>query len=369
VNTGLRLIPLEKKMIGAGLTPIVQLSPLTQRVRVRGYLLRSLLTIVQGAGATAIKGNALARMYAQIVMGKRIRATGRMLDVLAWSMRGADVNAPADVPAAAGTYKRMCEVLIPLADLDAFEPGDTAPHARMFGDESIELTFADFAALFGANTTITGTVKPLAIAEPTDGTVVASPTRLNYGDFVGGTVLLPRGVYSHAVIYKEDGTPLTTAEISSLTVSVDGEIVANRLGLDDLAALWNLTRAKGAAFQAESATAPVAGEQVNDAPGVAAAAPDTISVEFLPLIFPTSRYKLTKLLHAESQVQLDYEGSATGVRVAYRQIEEQNAEQVAKAAAKLGVPHLTGMRNKTLSKGAPGDDRHVRLLPKRLGSV
>jgi len=366
--SGLRLIPLERKSIASSLTPIVQLSVITQKVRVRGYLLRAALTITQGAGAVLLRGSLLSRMFASVVLGKRIRATGRLLDVLGWMMRGADFNLPADVPAAAGVYKRTVELLIPLSDMQAAEPGDTAAHARMFSDETIDLAFSEFATVFGANTTIVGTLKSFAVAEPGDLTVVATPTRINYADFAGGTVLLPRGTFSHAVLYREDGSAITSAELSALTISIDGEVVANRLTIDDLTNLWNLVRARGAGQQVESTTVPDAGEELTSEPGVAAAASDLVSVEFLPLVFPTDRYKHTRLAHAEAQLQVDYEGTATNVRIGYRQVEEQGPVEVAKAAAKLGVPHLTGVRTKSIGKTAPSDSRAQRLLPKRLGN-
>lgn len=365
--SGLRLIPLERKSIASTLTPIIQLSVLTQKVRVRGYLLRAALTITQGAGAVALRGSLLSRVFASVVLGKRIRATGRLLDVLGWMMRGADFNLPADVPAAAGVYRRTVELLIPLSDMEAMEPGDTAAHARMFADETIDLAFAEFGAVFGVNTTITGTLKSFAVAEPGDNTVVASPTRINFSDFAGGTVLLPRGTYSHAVLYREDGTPITSAEVSALTISIDGEVIANRLSVDDLTNLWNLVRAKGAGTQLESATVPDAGEELTSEPGVAAGATDVVSVEFLPIVFPVSRYKHTRLAHAEAQLQVDYEGTATNVRIGYRQVEEQGPAELVKAAAKLGVPHLaSGGRSKTIGKTQPADERAQRLLPKRL---
>jgi hypothetical protein len=301
--SGLRLLPLERKNVATQLTPIIQLAPLTQKVRVRGWLLRANLLIVQGAGATLIRGSNLARYIGGCVIGKRIRSTGKLLDVLGWAMRGADMNLPADVPAAAASYRRTVELFIPLADMEASEPGDTSPHAAMFRDESIELAFADFASVFGANTTITGLLKTYAVAEPADGTVVATPTRINYADFAGGTVLLPRGTYSHILIYKEDGSAITSAELSNITISIDGEVIFNRVSIDDIANLWNLNRAKGAAVQVESATVPVAGEELTSEQGAAAGAADSVSVEFLPLVFPVSRYKLSRLAHAESQVR------------------------------------------------------------------
>lgn len=364
--SGLRLIPLERKSVASSLTPIIQLAVMTQKVRILGYLLRAKLTIVQGAGAAAISGSALSRFIANAVVGKRIRATGRLLDVLGWMMRGADMNLPADVPAAAATYKRTVELFIPISDMDAASPFDTAAHARMFNDETLDLAFADFASVFGANSTITGTMYPFAVALPGDPTVVATPTRINYADFAGGTVLLPRGHYSHAVLYHEDGTPVTSTEISALTISIDGEVIANRVGIDDLANLWNMVKAKGAAVQGLSTTAPVAGEELVDEPGAAGGATDVVSTEFLPILFPATRYKLTHLPFAQGQLQVDYEGTATNLRIGYRQLEEQGPAEVAKAAAKLGVPHLTNARSKTIGKTAPSDSRAQRLLPKRL---
>jgi hypothetical protein len=367
--SGLRLIPLERKSIAASLTPIISLAVMTQKVRILGYLLRANLIITQGAGAVALPGSTLSRYLQSAVVGKRIRATGRWLDVLGWMMRGADFNLPYDVPAAAGVYRRTVELVIPIADMDAANPLDTAAHARMFSDETLDLAFADFASVFGANTTITGQLKPFAIALPGDAATVATPTRINYADFNGGSVLLPRGTLSHAAIFKEDGTPLTSAEISSLTISVDGEVIAQRLGVDDIANLYNFAKAKGTEVQRQSASVPDAGEELNSEPGAAAGASDVVSVDFLPLVFPTTRYSLSHVAHAEGQVQVDYEGSATAIRIGYRQLEEQGPAEVAKAAAKQGVGHLKAMRSKTSDGIAPPTGRLARLLPKQLGNA
>jgi len=366
---GLRPIALEKKAIATGSRFPIQLAPLPPKVRVRGLLLRALLTIVQGAGASAVTGVALSRFLASAVVGKRVRATGMFIDKLAHLMAGKDFNYPPGVPADAGTYTRMVELFIPWADLHQLEQLDTAAGARMYSDESLELEFADFATVFGANTTMTGTLKTYAVTEPFDGAVVASPTRMNYQDVGGQSIILPAGTYSHLFAYKETGLGITSAEISAVSLTVDGEQVLNRVSIDDLTCLWNLMRARGAAVQSASDTVPVAGEELTSEPGAAAAAGSGITVEVVPLIVTPERYKLTHLLHAESQVQVDFEGTLTsGFRLGYRMVEEQSPEQVAKAAAKLGSPHLTKSRPKASGKTSPSDPRAHRLLPKRLGA-
>lgn len=362
---GLRQLNLERKTISSGGTPIVQLSTINQRVRLPGIMLRAVLTIVQGAGATLISGANLSRVFQSVVLGKRIRTTGRFLDVLGWLMAGRDFSQPADVPAAAGTYRRIVDLVVPLADFDALSPFDTAPHAKMFSDETLDLAFADFAATFGANSTITGQLRPYAYAMPGDQAVVASPTRINFSDFAGGSALLPRGTFSHMVLYKEDGTALTSAEISALSVSIDGEQVVNRASIDDIACLWNWAKAKGSGLLVSSATGPIGGESLPDQPDPAAGASDAVSVPFLPILFPAHRYKMTHLVTARAQVQVDYEGTASSVRIGYRQIEEVGEEAFEKAKQKLGVPHLAGVRSKTIGKTDPSDDRARRLLPKR----
>lgn len=367
--SGLRLIPLETRALATASRYPIQLSPLPARYRVRGLLLRFILTVTQGAGAVAISGNALSRLVASLVVGKRIRGTGMLFDRLGWLMAGKDFSTPPGVPAAAGAYSRIVELYVPFSDLHQVEQLDTAPGARMFSDESLEMETGDFVSLYGANTTVAGTQRTYAVAEPFDGAVVAAPTRINYIDWTGKDVLLPAGTYSHIFLFKEDGTGVTSAEVTAVSIEVDGEQVAARLGIDDIAALWNLHRASGAGNYIASDTAPTPGEELTSEPGAAAGAGGTVTMEVVPLIVTPPRYKLTHLLHAESQVKVSFEGSATSFRIGYRQVEETSDDNVARAVAKLGVPHLDASRPKTAKGTLPSDARHRRLLPKRVGKV
>ena len=366
--SGLRLIPLEVKSLASGQRPIIQLMTLPPKYRVRGFLFRAVLAVVQSGSPVLVTGTTLSRILSSVVIGKRVRATGMLLDRLNWLTIGKDFNLPADVPAAVGTYQRIVEQFVPITDPKAFDPGDTAPSCMMYRDEAIELDCGDYTATFGATCAITGTLKGYAVVEPHDGQVVATPARINYADFNQQTLYLPRGAYSHIFLYKETGAAIDTTEVSRVSVTVDGEQIINRATPDDLACEFNLIRGLGAGVQLQSATAPVAGEELTTEPGVAAGAAATVSLECIPIIFAPDRYKITRLLNAESQVQLDLEGSLTAVRVAYRMLEEQGPMEVAKAAAKMGVGHLTAMRSKTISKSAVTNPRHARLLPKRLGA-
>lgn len=366
---GLHLIKLERKDFATSGTPIIPLSVMVQKDRVLGFLLRFELVITQAAGATAISGAKLARVLDAIVIGERLRATGRLLDVLGWLMRGRASNAPAGVPAAAGAYRRTIELVVPLSDVSALRPLDTAPHAKMFSDETMNLTLAAVAGVFGANTTIAGQVVPYAIALPTVPTKVATPTRIGHAQFTDRLVRLPKGTLSHAVIYRDDAALISSDDVTTITVRIDGETVADALRLADFANLYNLMVAQGSQLSVASDTAPEGGEELPSEPGAAAGATDKVELPFIPVVFPGYLSAMAHLVHADSQVEVEYTGAAVGLVMGYRQLEEQSAQDVLKAGAKLGVPHLTGMRWATADGGAPGDARLARLLPKELGKV
>lgn len=358
--SGTRLIPLQRSTLTSGLNAIIPLSVINPKVRLRAILVRAVVSLTQpGTGATAITGEQLVRWLAKAVIGKRIQATGAMLDKLTWLMLGRDFTAPADIPTTAASYTRQVDLLVPFADPTALDQLDTAPGAPMFKDETLNIDASDFASVFPAATSVSVALRPFAVTEPWDGTTLATPTQLGFIDVQQSTQLLPAGTYSHIIVYRESGAPITEAEVTSLNVKVDGETVMENVTVSDLAQLYNLQRASGGARAVASATAPEAGE----------ALADNTSAAFLPIFAPAARYKLTKLLNAESQVALEFTGNVTGLRIAFRRLEEQGQAEVLKAAAKVGVPHLTAAASKTFSKTDPKNPRHGRLLPKRLGSA
>lgn len=355
---------------GAAGSIIVPLDQLPPGYRLRGILATLQLNVTQSAVAAAVTAATLNRLFAMLTIGKRFRATGAGLNALFWAMMGRDFSLCADIPATNATaFSRDVKLWLPYSDLDAYEPDDTAPNVALFKDSPLQVDLASLTALAATLTgALAATLRTNAVIEKSGADFVATPQRINFADYAGQQVRLDPGSYSHIVAYKEDGSNFTAAEVSALSVAVDGEPVAQRNQMAELAAIFNIQKAKGSNVQSLSATAPVAGESLGDEPAVAGAAADTVDIgPFLPIFVPRAGYRMTRVLHARRGITIDFEGTLQAFRIGYRRLEPQSADQVVRAARKQGVV-ATKAKSAVAGPNVPAPGSYAAaLLPKVVG--
>lgn len=373
IIAGLRPYDLETKAFASKGNPIIDISPLPAGHRIRN-IVAALEdgTFTQGAAGTAalITGDKLAGIFSKVTHDEHLDADGRLLRFLEWMMSGRDFDLPADLPATAdGVFSRSPRIVIPWCDPSAKEPNDCAPRVELYRNKNIQLQMCDVPADFAALASIAGTLKFTANIEPAPAGVVNAQQHIGRADFEGHTLIhkmTPRA-YTQLLLYKNDGTAFTSAELATISLKVDGEYLYKTLTLQQLAAVFNLFRASGSGVQTTHATAPDGGEAVNDQPAAAAAGSGT-TVPYVPLWCLETGGKVSKALWARENITLETTGTlTTGFKLGHRSIVHQDREYDERA---IMLGYKPGAwRSKTSSKNTlPKNARVAGLIPRRYGA-
>lgn len=337
--------------------------------RILGILFRLKTDIVQAAGAVAITGSQLFRLFDLIRITDRVRVTGRGSMFLRWLMAGYTLQMPQDVLAAAATYSRFVDVYIPFVDQYAASPLDTAISSDLLkSEEAIQIGFGNVAALFGANTSLANTsVRTIFYFDSAKPEEVPSEFEINFFDANQQTILLPaKGGVSHLLVYSETTDSLTDANYTTWTMYAEGEAIAPVLQTGELLAEYDIFRAAGVTGLA-TATG-VGGELLFDEPGVAAAAGQGLSaVNMIPLIIPPGQsagYSLTHLPTADGSLRVDFAGAATAARFLQRTVKFGSPNRAQEILRQSGFPHATraNLSRKVIGFGRL-NQRAASLLP------
>jgi hypothetical protein len=349
----------------------VSLKDLPLGRRIRNLILRLELSVAQPGTATAITGKTLIRFLKSVRIGKRVYTSGTMLSVLGWAVRGMRPALPADVPATASTtFVRAIDVVIPYSDERAAYPDDGCPASEFFRNDPIVVDFDAAATLAPTNTpTVTGTLRVIVEHEPMEAEVVPSIVEVGYLDWTGQRVQIDGDrAYTHLFVFNEDGSVITSAEVTGVTLAADGEAFDNvPQRAQDLAFLYDWHNAEGSQPEAASATAPIAGENLTDVQPYTGGG-GNVSMEWLPLVAMGESYKLSKVLHTTRQLSLDFQGSKTSFRIGWRAIVPRSEAQLAKAAVVKGVDPRKEWAAKTGSKVNTFNGRLRALLPVRFAA-
>jgi hypothetical protein len=361
---------LESKNFVSGGNVQISLKDAPPMQRIRAVLIRFEGVFTQGGAAAAISGSQLCRLFSNVELGKRIKGTGSFFDTLNWFMRGAQLSLPATIPATnAGVFRRTLDLVIPFYDGNAAGPSDALPITSFFRDTPLIVDFANVAALWPALSTVTGTVRAILILDDAEEGVAPSIAQMGYYDLAGQTLILEPGLYTHLFEWNEDLSVITNADVSSVSVSADGQRISDLLRAEELVVIDDYFFARGTALRGDSATVPVPGEQLADEPGVAAGAAATVSMEFLPLVVPPATYKMSQALEVRQALRIDVQGTKVNHRLGYRRIEARSEQQAVKAMIKTGVPNPdpSRIKAKTVSKNelSPRKAGLLRYLPLR----
>lgn len=353
--------------------PIIDLDVLPAKHRLHSIMLNAVYTTTQpAAAATAHTAAMQTRLLAGAKIGKRHRSTGTLLRFMGRLLRGADFCAPATNPATNdGVYSKAMRWVVPFGDDQAADASDTMVNTELLKDQPLELDIAAPLTLLTGAAAFSGTLQPIALVEAIpEKEHLAIPIEINYSDFSGGTAKITRKArsYSHIILFKETGAAVTSAEVTSVTLRVDGETVYDRLTVDQLAALYNFRQghASSNAIAGDGTTASQPGALVNDQPAVTTGAGTGISVDFVPIYVPGPGYKHAGLLFAQENVQIDIEGTLTSGswRVGWRAVETQTLDQSERAAVKVFGKRPKDFLNATLN-GNPLSNARVALLTKK----
>jgi len=364
-----RIVPLKSLSFTSGGRALVELDQLPSGHYLKGFLFNLPLTLTQGGSPAAVVPATFNRLVDQLKCGRRISTTGQAINVLHWLMTGRDNSLTAYINAGAGVFDRVLNLALPFFDPTAYEPDDTSAAVEMFRDTPLEIAFGSSASLFPSMSAVApGIFQPLAIIEKGAPGKVATPVQMDVIDLTPDGRLDP-GVYTHLGLIKEDGSAITSAEVTGISVIIDGTPVIDNATVAQLAALFNVLKAAGGEPGSYSTTTPFAAEPaeaVTEAPGGAAGAGAGVSVEMLPLLYSQNAGKLTKAWACPTGIRIKWSGTATSLRAVTRRVEPVSDAARLKAGAKMGI-QATRVTPKTSSKaGVAAGSLAEAVLPSRL---
>jgi hypothetical protein len=318
--------------------------------RIRSFIVELTADFHTGAAQALIPGEQFYRLVDRFQLGSNILATGAQLYIQDWAQRGMQTEAPAGIPASnAAHFSRVVTWVIPYQDDRGVSPLDGSPTAAIFGSDMLLIQAAPFSALDGGAGTwstlaaadgVTGTIRVWAeLEEPNDspGAIV----QFGFMDLSGQTPTIPPGLYMDLFAYREDLSPITSAQIATIQVSVDGAPYKDSMLLREYLANWNLEASAGAGVGVSSATVPLGGESLPDEPAVTAGATQVVSTPWVPIIWRGRKAKLTHDCLAERALELRYTGTDTSLRVAYRRHARRSPSDVVLAFNQIGRLDVT----------------------------
>lgn len=344
------------------------------RARIKAFVFRLEGVFTLGAAAAAVASTQLHRLINMIDCGPGKRASGAFWHFLEWQMRGGETTLPFGLPASNNeVHRRHITWTVPFYDGRSLFPGDDCPSGAEYADKVIQIETASFASL-GAGTwdtlaSITGVLRCFALLDDPN-EAPASVVEYGFYDLTGQAPTMDAGLYTDAFVYRENAGTISSAQITTAALAVDGVQVFDITRLSEYARLFNDIHSKGGDLQAASATAPVPGEYLPETPAATNGAADTVTLPFLPLIVPAFPYKKTQAIFAGQQVRVDFTGSDSSFRVGYRRIRAHTDSSAVEAFQRIGrsdVVSTSQIGSKTGSKrGLSADKAGLwRFLPLR----
>ena len=383
----LQVTPLQSVAFASGGSISVQTAgALPTGRRVKSVLFVLDIDLTQPAAPVAQLGLALHQLIAQIKIARRVSVTGLGLHFLNWIQRGQEPSTPAGFPAGVVTnvFSRRVVWSLDYADYTSQKPDDGAVPSELWTDP-IEVRFgtnASFAA--PAPTLGNGLLRIYVVHDAAsvakNGKRITIPPSVNIqsDDFNALTALINKpGLWVYALLYRET-TPfdsnVTSVNVSNVIVSVDGIPLMNNIRAQDIATVYNQIRAHGTNTEWEgqvdalpgvnnaAAITHFAGAAINDQPGVGVAAGQGVTLNYLPLIFPHSDYKLSMLPRAKIGLRVDLTGTLGPYKIVYRLVERRPDQGIGNASRRLGITNA-GFGPKTGPSSISDDPELAPFLP------
>lgn len=321
---------------------LVNMDTLPPRQRIRALLLFLNLQGTKSA-ADAVSADLFANAIKTVRIGNLVNMTGRELYTLARANNGRTVQRGTDIPGSGTTFNINVCLEIPFRD--GMQPGSddgSLPTELVLG-KAMEVQF-DTATIFAVGTTTitSGTLRTCAVL--VDETNTPQLNRIFYLDPNSQTVQLDPGVYKQLLLVKNDGTPITTAEVAAIDLEVDGKPVLQNLLHEQIVHAWNREASIGV------------GTNYELVPNAAA---------FLPLIFQdrSGKSNLSKqpLVVNKGKLQI-VSGSLVNFRLIVLKAVPKDGDAVKDIASRIGAPEGATAYEPAFAKPSMGKvDRINRL--------
>lgn len=325
---------LEDVTYGGGASRQIRLNTLPPGMRVRYIDLFFDLSGTKDA-ADALSHEQFARAVALIKLGNYYNIPGYALFQLMRQVEARVVQQPSDIPGVGVTFDM--EYHLRLYFRDPRQPGsdDGSIPTELLHGHSIEITFAAATVWAVGNLTVTaGNVR--CQAELVHETNVPQLNVVGYIDPGSATILMQPGVYKDAFILDGTGAGnITRAEIESIDMDVDGDLVWNNALHEQIIGAYNA-------------------EAIRDSNAELA---DNAAERF-PLVWHDvfGKSNISKQPAAEKQLKIQVTGSinANNIRVVYWRAIEKDGQAVQQIATATGAPEAaTEYVPATVSKTVP----------------
>lgn len=233
-----RFHPLESVSWGSQANRQVKLDLLPSQQRLYNLHLYFDLSGTKDA-ADAITADLFPRCVALLKVGQYVNIDGWALRELTRQIKGRTSNQGTDVPGSGTTFTMKFELVIPFRNPRQPGASDGAIPSELLHGKAIEITFAADNVWGVGNAKLTaGNVR--CAAEMVHETNVPQLAEIGYKDPGAQTVQLEPGVYLDLFIV--DGTTpgtITQAEVSAVSLEVDGESVWNNTLHEQIVAAYN----------------------------------------------------------------------------------------------------------------------------------
>lgn len=322
---------LEDKSWVANGNMLFNLDTLPGGKRVRRLMLYCNVSGTKDAADT-LAAELFPRVFASIRLGNFVNIPGMHLYLLNWAMYGRKVMPGTAVPGSGTTFNVNFALEIPFRDPRQPGSDDGSIPTELLVGKALEVT-NDAANVYGVgNLVITAGTFNLS-AELVEETNTPQLCRIGYIDPNSATAQLDPGIYKELLLCELTTQSITTAEITSVDLDVDGKPVLNNATHQQLLHHWN-----SAAGTSDQLTANTAA--------------------FIPLIFHdrSGKSNLTKqpLVQGKGKVQIAAGTLTSGYRLAYWRAEPKSQSDVERIAQAIGAPADATSYEPAVSKPSAG---------------
>jgi len=324
-----RFHPLESVSWGAQANRQVKLDLLPPQQRLYNLHLYFDLSGTKDA-ADALTADLFPRAIALLKVGQYVNIDGWALRELMRQVNGRTTNQGTDIPGSGTTFTMKFELVIPFRN--ARQPGasDGAIPSELLHGKAVEVTFSA-ANVWGVGNLVLTAGNVRCVAEMVHETNVPQLSEIGYKDPGAQTIQLEPGVYLDLFLL-DGSTPgtITQAEISAVSMEVDGESVWNNTLHEQIVAAFNDSGVKDTANELA----------VNAATR-------------LPLIWQdqSGKAEISKQPAIENGGRIQITGSMSSPRVVFWRALPKDQKAVEAIAAATGAPgHATEYEPTTASK-------------------
>lgn len=342
-NTGVRRYLFETKPITSGGKVQLTAKELPSRKRLHRIEVVADCTFTQGAAPATVLASDMFQIVKELRLSKRHIMLGNQLRWQGFLVRGREPSFPSPfLGVNTNVFDRKIRWILDFEDLRGKRRDVALPLTDFLKDDPLTLAFESIGvagATVAPSCTFTGNVYAIAYYSEPTGKGLPSILAHEYVQWTGKRIVLDSKQRSivDMFLFKQSGLPFTAAEVTSISLSIDGEPFDSLPGApSDLAHGYNEENASGSGVLSDTVATPAPAERLTEEPGVAAGAGAGVAPEIIPALFGKHRFQVLDLPVASKQAVITSTGTLSDFVVGVRYLEHRSEEQRQKGAAKAG---------------------------------